>query len=269
MCIDPIRKNYEIIDGKFSIDWHSNGSVQAGNVVELSCGKCIECQVNRSLNWAVRCVFEARRHKSNCFITLTYAESDGNLHKKDFQDFLKGLRKRIKVPIKYLMCGEYGSKGKRPHYHALIFGWCPDDLEFFYKSGNNDLYKSKFLSEVWNKGFITVGKLTFETALYTSKYLQKFQKIDDNLQQPYNCFSHYLGLNLMQSLDYDIDGFYINGKKYSVPRYIDKKAIEIGLISKDELRHLRNFNRVERFNLVDRYNNKINKIENFENFIGI
>ena len=263
MCLNPIRKNYYIQDNKFVIDWHSSGSVQAGSVIELSCGQCIECCINRSINWAVRAVLEARTHKDNCFITLTYSKTDGELHKDDFQKFMKRLRKSIyPTQIKYIMCGEYGSKGGRPHYHALIFGWKPKDLTYFFTSGDCPLFQSKTVEKLWGKGFITVGEITFDSALYTSKYLQKFNRIEDKCQKPYNCFSHYLGLSAIQTLNYDVDGFYIRGKKYSVPRYYDKKAIDLGLITKDELREVRKH--AYKRDLRGEYDRRIQKIDDFE-----
>ena len=45
--------------------------------LHLPCGQCIGCRLERSRQWAIRCVHEASLHKQNAFITLTY--SDDNL----------------------------------------------------------------------------------------------------------------------------------------------------------------------------------------------
>ena len=78
---------------------------------------------------------EAKLHKENCFITLTYNNNNlpkyKSLVKKELQDFFKRLRKKYGEGIRYYACGEYGPKGKRPHYHAIIFGWKPKDLKYF------------------------------------------------------------------------------------------------------------------------------------------
>ena len=52
------------------------------------------------------------------------------LNKKDFQLFIKRLRNELKPyyeemgwqDISYLATSEYGTKGERPHYHAVILG---------------------------------------------------------------------------------------------------------------------------------------------------
>ena len=44
--------------------------------VTVSCGQCIGCRLERSRQWAVRCMHEASLHTDNCFITLTY-DDDG------------------------------------------------------------------------------------------------------------------------------------------------------------------------------------------------
>lgn len=85
---------------------------------------------------------ELMYHEKSCFITLTYSNEhipvshchyDKNidlyfhprqtLRKKDFQLFMKRLRKSLPgKKIKYFACGEYGPETDRPHYHAIIFG---------------------------------------------------------------------------------------------------------------------------------------------------
>jgi hypothetical protein len=54
-----------------------------GTEIWLPCGQCIGCRLQRSREWAARCVFEASRHEKNSFITLTYAPEclpeDGNM----------------------------------------------------------------------------------------------------------------------------------------------------------------------------------------------
>ena len=70
-------------------------------------------------------------HAQSAFITLTYADeylpSDGKLKYLDFQLFMKRLRKYCGKEISFFMCGEYGEKTARPHYHACIFGYDFDD----------------------------------------------------------------------------------------------------------------------------------------------
>lgn len=152
----------------------------------LPCGKCIGCRLERSRQWALRCVHEAELWSENCFITLTYSDENlpegGTLVKKDFQDFMKRFRKRFSgidmdqegnFPIRFFHCGEYGEKYGRPHYHAAIFNFIFDDLVLFKSKMGIKLYTSPSLQELWPHGFVTVGALTFESAAYVARYIMK------------------------------------------------------------------------------------------------
>ncbi len=150
----------------------------AGKRREVACGQCLGCRLDRSRMWAARIVHEASLYDDNCFITLTYDDehmpSDGSLRKKDFQDFMKRLRKKYGGrKIRYYHCGEYGDNYDRPHYHACIFNLQFDDLELFSVKDGDHLFYSEILESLWGKGFCTVGELTFESAAYTARYVTK------------------------------------------------------------------------------------------------
>lgn len=101
---------------------------------------------------------------------------------------MKRLRKRYAhTKIRYYQCGEYGDQLQRPHYHACIFGIDFED-KVLWKNDHNPLYTSATLSQVWGKGFVTVGDLTFESAAYTARYILKKQLGKDS-------FSHYTRLD--------------------------------------------------------------------------
>jgi hypothetical protein len=147
---------------------------------QIPCGRCIGCRLERSKEWALRCVHEASCHEENCFITLTYnAENlppDGGLRKKHVQDFFKRLRKAISPrKVKYYYCGEYGDKNNRPHYHILLFGYnFTDWLLLPHKSpSGHDLYTSPTLEKLWGKGFVQIGDVSFESAQYVARYIMK------------------------------------------------------------------------------------------------
>ena len=93
--------------------------------VTVPCGQCIGCRLERSRQWAVRCIHEASLHEDNCFITLTYDDAhlptDLSLNVSHFQKFMKRLRKRFGEGIRFFHCGEYGENFGRPHYHACLF----------------------------------------------------------------------------------------------------------------------------------------------------
>lgn len=146
--------------------------------LQVPCGQCVGCRLERSRQWAVRCVHESQMHKENCFITLTYAPehlpADQSLHYRDFQLFMKRLRKRFsgKV-IRFYMCGEYGENFGRPHFHACLFGHNFDDLTLWKVQNKQKLYRSKTLEELWPFGHSSVGTVTFESAAYVARYIMK------------------------------------------------------------------------------------------------
>ena len=97
-------------------------------VINVPCGKCIPCRKRRASHWSFRIMEESKISSSACFLTLTYEEAPytqngfPTLVKKDYQNFLKRLRKLApNKKLKYFACGEYGTQTQRPHYHAIIF----------------------------------------------------------------------------------------------------------------------------------------------------
>lgn len=154
-------------------------SEAVGSEVRVPCGQCVGCRLERSRQWAVRCVHEASMHDHSCFVTLTYSPehvpSDGSLNKKHCQDFFKRLRKRLPgQKVRYFLCGEYGERLSRPHYHACIFGYdFPDRVRLTRAGSEFPLYKSAFLDSVWRLGFCSIGELSFESASYVARYVVK------------------------------------------------------------------------------------------------
>ena len=126
--------------------------------IQLPCGQCIGCRLDRSLSWAIRCTHESQLHAQNSFITLTYSEDhlpwDGSLVKSHMQDFFKRLRHYCKPQkIRYYMCGEYGENLSRPHYHACLFGKDFPDKEIFKECEGILTYTSQILEEFVVKVF--------------------------------------------------------------------------------------------------------------------
>ncbi|AXH74001.1 MAG: replication initiator protein [Microviridae sp.] len=163
----------------------SNGSVNfvqnrfhgSGDTLSLPCGRCIGCRLEKSREWAMRCMHEAQMHERNCFVSLTYNDfnlpEDGSLRYKDFQDFMRKLRYEF-GKVRFYMCGEYGDDNGRPHFHALLFGVDFDDKVYFKKSpAGFPLYRSRKLEVLWPYGYSSIGSLTFESAGYVARYVMK------------------------------------------------------------------------------------------------
>lgn len=120
-------------------------------------------------------------HEKNCFVTLTYNKlpEHGSLQKRDFQLFMKRLRKKYGSNIRFYAAGEYGPSLGRPHYHACLFGIDFSDKLPWKSERGNMLYTSDTLSDLWGHGFVTIGEVTFETAAYTARYCTKKKKGKD------------------------------------------------------------------------------------------
>ena len=71
------------------------------------------------------------------------------------------------------MCGEYGEKFTRPHYHACLFGLDFPDKELIKEEEGILLFSSVILEKIWGKGICSVGEMTFETAAYCARYIAK------------------------------------------------------------------------------------------------
>lgn len=113
-------------------------------------------------------------HDGNSFVTLTYDQDhipyDFGLHHRDYQLFMKRLRKQFR-DVRYFMCGEYGEKSSRPHFHALLFNCFFSDRYVWRKSGaGHTLYRSSVLEDIWTKGNVEIGDVTFESAAYVARY---------------------------------------------------------------------------------------------------
>lgn len=93
------------------------------NILQLPCGHCPACLLNKRKEWALRCCLEAKDHDQNCFVTLTYDDQHypGEPLKEHLQKFLKEIRRKYKV--RYYGCSEQGDQYGRWHYHIILFGF--------------------------------------------------------------------------------------------------------------------------------------------------
>ena len=192
-CFKPL-KAHRLDDGAISFSARSG----EGDALQLPCGQCIGCRIDRSKMWAVRCMHEASLYEDNAFITLTYSDEhlpeNGNLDYSHFQKFMKRLRKRFKrCRIRFYMCGEYGDLNWRPHFHAILFNFNFDDLTVWKKTGSGStIYRSAALEELWPFGHSSVGDVTLQSAGYVARYVMK--KINgDRAKSHYERFNDETG----------------------------------------------------------------------------
>lgn len=163
-CYYPL-KLYRKVNGRQSNDF----------IQTVPCGQCIGCRLERSRQWAMRCVHESQMHKDNCFLTLTYNDDNlpasGTLVKSHMTLFIKRLRFAIEpIKIRYFQCGEYGKQTQRPHYHMILFGYDFPDKKLHSKTDCNYLYTSETLEKLWGMGHCLIGSVTFDSAAYVARY---------------------------------------------------------------------------------------------------
>lgn len=218
----------------------------------IPCNQCIGCRLDHARDWATRLTHEAKCHEQSCFVTLTYSESnippDRGIHKRDMQLWIKRLRKSLSVPIRYFLCGEYGDRTMRPHYHALIFGWMPPDLKPWRRSGSGHvLYRSSMVEETWPYGSVEIGRFSPQTAGYVARYTIKkvrgetaeehYRYADPETGQIYDRTPPFIlmsskpgiGLGWFERFAGDAfpsDFLILDGRKVPVPRYYTKKLKE-------------------------------------------
>ncbi len=149
----------------------------------VPCGTCIGCRAEQSRQWAVRMMHESRMHHSSIFVTLTYDQEripeNGSLRPKDFQGFIKRLRKTQEGRLSFFGCGEYGDRTQRPHYHALLFGVEFLDRDYGPDNGRPGVWRSADLEDIWGFGITEGGTLTMASASYVAGYVRKKQKAKD------------------------------------------------------------------------------------------
>lgn len=170
-----------------------------GQRQSVPCGKCLECLQDKQQSWCFRLDIEKKYANVSFFVTftydddhLTYADDEACLCKRDFQLYLKQLRKRLEPrSLKYYCVGEYGDKYRpltpkgRPHYHALMF----------YR-GAMDTFKLKVLiKDLWTSGIAQVLPVQGAQG-YVTKYILKFDK-RDHIVKPFSLISRGLGIDYL------------------------------------------------------------------------
>ncbi len=218
MCISPfyIKKNKEQIP--------------------VGCGRCPDCKKRRINQWAFRLMEEERVSSSSYFVTLTYKNSTVpqslnklmTLNLKDWQNFMKKLRRLDKGKIRYYMAGEYGDKTDRPHYHAIMFN--VEEVDNIAKAWSRENHKG--IEDVI--GEIHIGEVNHQTTAYCAKYIDKPNRIPyhelDDRKPEFSTMSKGIGGDYVKRMaSYhrrSINNNYVTfpeGYKVAMPRYYKEK----------------------------------------------
>lgn len=236
--------------------------------IDLPCGQCIGCRIRRAADWAIRIEHEAKFHKASCFLTLTYDDAHlpeaGTLTYAHFQRFMRRARKSL-GPLRFYMCGEYGSQTFRPHYHACLFGadFRSDRVRSGVSDSGEPTFASANLSALWPFGLSTVQDLTPASAAYCARYITEkltgdegaalYRGLDSSgrlvqIEPPYNRMSLRPGIGARWFSQYATDVTTADqlitsrGTRSRPPRYYDKlrkRADQLELEASQHARFLR------------------------------
>lgn len=233
---------------------HMLGVEDKLDAVPFPCGQCLPCRINRRRVWTLRLLLESFFYESQCsFVTLTYSDESlpytddyrSTLCLRDVQTFLKRLRKKFYPrQIRYYLVGEYGPKTGRPHYHAILFGLRPYELdaEFLLFQGRSGQKRASVLSNLWNLGLVHVGLASRDSIQYVAGYVtKKFTKKQDILHHEFAVMSRRPGIGSRavaeiartlsrHNLQEDFKGqLRIDGKTWPLGRYLLDKLGEEGV----------------------------------------
>lgn len=141
------------------------------------------------------------------------------------------------------MCGEYGERLSRPHYHYLIFGYDFPDKKYFKTSlSGTKLFRSEELEEIWTEGHAWIGELDVATCNYVAGYVMKkisgekaethYLRTDEAgndfwIQPEFSLMSRNpaIGKKWWERFHQDVssaDGVWHHATKTKPPRYYDK-----------------------------------------------
>lgn len=252
-CYSPLQA-YQGFSGEIVFAEHKCRDIR--RTLQLPCGQCHGCRLERSRQQAVRCTHEAKLHAENSFLTLTYAPEHlpkgGTLVRKHAVDFIKRVRYYYpNAGTRYYTGGEYGETNPetgikdgglyRPHYHICLFGLDWNDKTFYTKNRQGDpIYTSRRLDEIWGMGQCTTGELNFRTAAYTARYIMQkrngdmakthYRRVNEKgeeyfLEPEFNLMSQSLGKGFLLKYADDIyneDYVIINGIRTKPPKAYDK-----------------------------------------------
>jgi hypothetical protein len=239
--------------------------------LNLPCGRCVGCRLDRSQQWALRIMHEAKLHDASGFVTLTYAEVHNpvTLRYEHFQQFMRRVRYEC-GPTRFFVCGEYGDLHRRPHFHAGLFGldFRQDRKRWKKSEAGSMLYRSPTLEKLWPLGFATVADLTLESAAYLARYSFKkvtgdladahYRLVDTDTGEVTQLVPEMAHMSLRPGIGadwfarywadvYPHDRVIMKGRKHKVPKYYDGLLKRIGPDLLEDVQQQRILNAVDKW----------------------
>lgn len=219
-CVNPSYK-----DGVFDV---------LGRPSPIPCGRCMQCRISlqKKLLDRMFCAYHYYNGIS-AYVTFTYDDNhlvfktgyvNPTLSKEDLHKYLDKIKHQLRdVDYQYYVCGEYGDKFGRPHYHALFFGL---DYQIYYK----------FFQNSWKKGSVKILPCAPDAFRYVTKYITESYSHDDSKYfdygqiPPFHKYSRGLGSQIFNLYKNDIEkkGYFIyKSRKIFVNRYYYYKNARI------------------------------------------
>lgn len=237
MCYAPVPLKMDKISSKLRAAYIHNAE---SGVINVPCGKCIECRRTYIDGWAFRLENElkASTTKKAHFLTLTYNDvelynpenklitenGEFNINYNHHRLYMQRLRRCLPdSQIKYFTAGEYGEKSDRPHFHSIIF--------------NAD---EQAILNSWIYGNVHFGSVSEDSIRYCLKYaLKRVARVKKSDYIEKNQFRNpeksliSKGLGIEYTTKPQIKRYYAddiqravkreNGKIQSLPRYYREK----------------------------------------------
>ena len=260
-CLNPTKIKVNLPFGGFA-------------VIDAPCRRCLNCRINSATEWALRLSIENTYWDKSIFLTLTYDDEHlpSSWSKEDITLFLKRLRKSIYPDkISYYLVGELGERTRRIHYHAIIFGYSPDDSILLHY-GKHSLFTSPSLARLWGKGNVSFGSVEDNSISYVTHYLLKdfgdrLNPLSGEIMSPFMRVSTRpaIAARFFQNMSSDTDFCYFRGKKYPLPSFakkLQKKNI-LTVFSSEKALSLLKVNYRRRFESVMIYNHALENVVGF------
>lgn len=270
-CLKPLLGFYNYDKRKLEIIGDYKGSQLLNRIVDkhgkwmqIPCGHCINCRINRANDWKKRILKECEKYENNHFVTLTYDDfhlpQNKSLNKRDVQLFIKKLRRFLDFhgydkKIKYFCSGEYGDISRRPHYHLILINcdlsFMDYKMEYIKNENNTNYYNSELIKKLWTDsngeslGNNIVARVVKESVAYTTKYTLKKQYGDNaDIYEKFKIIPEFMICSKGIGIDFlneNIDKLAKSGKMMvsdgvnygtyePLPKYFKKKIKEYSLV---------------------------------------
>lgn len=208
----------------------------------VPCGRCGACRARKANEWIIRLNEEYKYARNAFFVTLTYDDlhipltenGKQTLRKDDVKQFINLLRQY--TDFRYFLVAEYGDKGKRPHYHAIVFNFFPvvdpKTKNIIMRRNWDKIPIDAIISDVdleavvykaWKKGIVQVETLKGGAIRYCANYLVDVtvQKNDDDIEKQFALMSkkppigyqYYSDKAMLKYHRQKVDTITLDGKK--------------------------------------------------------